>query len=165
MNQLAELHASLQRRGQTVAVAESLTGGLLAGTLTSTPGASSSFRGGLVVYAKDLKSTLAGVSAQLLADRGAVDPAVAAALAHGARQRLGATWGIGVTGVAGPDPQDGQQVGTVFVAVVGPGTETVAQHNFLGDRNMIRLQTVDQAVHLLAVAVDDQDRRREAFDA
>jgi nicotinamide-nucleotide amidase len=157
MIDLADLHAALRRRQQTVAVAESMTGGLLAATLTTTPGASLSFRGGMVVYATDLKSTFAGVSAQLLADRGAVDPAVAEALARGARERLGASWGIGVTGVAGPDPQDGQPVGTVFIAVVGPGSETVAQHNFSGDRNMIRLQTVDQAVQLLADAVRDQD--------
>ena len=101
-----------------MAVAESLTGGLVVGALTETPGASATVRGGLVVYATDLKATLAGVDADLLAERGAVDPDVAAALARGARERLDATIGLGVTGVAGPDPQDDQPVGTVFVAVV-----------------------------------------------
>jgi nicotinamide-nucleotide amidase len=108
------------------------------------------------VYATDLKASLAGVDQQLLADRGPVDAAVAEALARGARDRLGATWGLGITGVAGPDPQEGQAVGTVFIAVVGPGTETVAQHDFAGDRNMIRLQTVEEAVRLLSAAVEDR---------
>jgi nicotinamide-nucleotide amidase len=148
--ELAELHRTLQRRNETVAVAESLTGGLLAAALTSTPGASLSFRGGLVVYATDLKSRLAGVEETLLAAHGAVHPAVAAQLARGVRDRLGATWGIGVTGVAGPEPQNGQPVGTVFIAVAGIGAEAVAQHNFHCDRNTIRLQTVELAVRLLA---------------
>lgn len=114
------LHDQLRRRQQTVAVAESLTGGLVAATLTDTPGASATFRGGLVVYATDLKASLAGVSAELLERKGAVDPQVAIELARGVRSRLGATWGIGVTGVAGPEPQDGRPVGTVFVGVAGP---------------------------------------------
>jgi nicotinamide-nucleotide amidase len=152
--ELADVHQALQRRGETVAVAESLTGGLLAAALTSTPGASLSFRGGLVVYATDLKASLGGVDPSLLAARGAVDPMVAQQLAQGVRNRLGASWGIGVTGVAGPDPQDGQPVGRVFIAIAGARGETVAQHNFSGDRNTIRLQTVQVAVRLLAASVD-----------
>jgi nicotinamide-nucleotide amidase len=154
---VAALHQALQQRHETVAVAESLTGGLLAAALTATPGASLSFRGSLVVYATDLKHSLAGVSASLLRDRGAIDPAVAEALARGARDRLVASWGIGVTGVAGPDPQDGQPVGTVFIAIVGPTSETVVEQNFGGDRNSIRLQTVEKAVNLLAAAVANSD--------
>ena len=102
--------------GETLAVAESLTGGLLAATLVDVPGASQVFRGGLVVYATDLKATLAGVPAELLDERGPVDPDVAVALADGARERCGADWGLATTGVAGPDPQDGMAVGTVYVA-------------------------------------------------
>jgi nicotinamide-nucleotide amidase len=147
----ARAHALLLRNRQTVAVAESLTGGLVAATLTGTPGASATFRGGLVVYATDLKAQLAGVPAQLLARVGAVDPQVALELARGVRQRLSATWGIGVTGVAGPDPQDGRPVGTVFVAVVGPpqGGETVSELALAGDRNSIRRQSVAHSVGLL----------------
>ncbi|MCW2609670.1 MAG: cina protein, partial [Cryptosporangiaceae bacterium] len=92
--------AALRRRGETLAVAESLTGGLLAATLVAVPGASTVFRGGLVVYATDLKVTLAGVPADLLAERGPVDGDVAAALAAGARDRCGADWGLATTGVA-----------------------------------------------------------------
>src|SRR5439155_24814715 len=83
--ELAPLHANLRELGATVAVAESLTGGLLTAALTDTPGASATVRGGLVVYATSLKASLAGVPAQLLAERGAVDPDVAVALARGAR--------------------------------------------------------------------------------
>ncbi len=147
----ARLHALLRQRQQTVAVAESLTGGLVAAALTGTPGASATFRGGLVVYATDLKATLAGVPEQLLAEVGAVHPQVALALARGVRERLSATWGIGVTGVAGPDPQDGRPVGTVFLAAVGPRRdgETVSELELSGDRNSIRRQCVEHAVTLL----------------
>lgn len=128
----AEVLDVLVARGQTVAVAESLTGGLLAATFVDVPGASRAFRGGLVVYATDLKASLAGVAEDLLRGAGPVDPQVALALARGARIRCGADWGLATTGVAGPDPQDGIPVGTVYVAVsgsvgisagpVGPGT-------------------------------------------
>ncbi|MCW2541769.1 MAG: damage-inducible protein CinA [Frankiales bacterium] len=157
----AMLHARLLELGETVAVAESLTGGLLSARLTSTPGSSATFRGGLVVYATDLKATLAGVDVGLLSERGPVDPAVAESLARGARERLGASWGIGVTGVAGPEPQGGQPVGTVFLALVGPNTAShagrggsqfsthaVAQLMLSGDRNTIRRQSVERIVEL-----------------
>jgi nicotinamide-nucleotide amidase len=145
----------LAEHEQTVAVAESVTGGLLAAALTSTAGASATFRGGLVVYATDLKARLAGVSESLLAEQGPVAAQVALELARGARERLSASWGVGVTGVAGPEPQDGKAVGTVFVSVVGPGDgiESVSELNLSGDRNMIRVQIVEQAVALLAGAV------------
>lgn len=148
---VARLHAQLRSAGQTVAVAESLTGGLVAAALTETPGASATFRGGLTVYATDLKASLAGVPTELLERKGAVDPEVAIELARGVRRRLSASWGLGVTGVAGPDPQDGQAVGTVFVGVAGPAEagETVAELNLSGDRNMIRRQTVEHVVTLL----------------
>ncbi|MFD5269322.1 CinA family protein [Streptomyces sp. NPDC058335] len=107
-------------RGETLAVAESLTGGLVAAEITSVPGASQAFRGSVTAYATALKHELLGVDAGLLAARGAVDAQVAAQMAAGVRRALGADWGIATTGVAGPDAQDGQPVGTVFVAVEGP---------------------------------------------
>src|SRR6266480_3056648 len=106
MSAVDVLHA-LVERGETLAVAESLTGGLLAATLVDVPGASKAFRGGLVVYATDLKHRLAGVPESLLAERGPVDPDVALALAAGARHACGADWGLATTGVAGPEPQGG----------------------------------------------------------
>ena len=112
----AAVLARLTGAGQTLAVAESLTGGLVSAALASVPGASAAFRGGVVAYATDLKAALLGVDAGLLAARGAVDPDVAAAMTRGARERLGATAAAATTGVAGPDPADGQPVGTVYIA-------------------------------------------------
>ncbi|MFG2652417.1 CinA family protein [Streptomyces sp. NPDC048436] len=110
----------LEARGETLAVAESLTGGLVAAEVTAVPGASRVFRGSVTAYATELKHEVLGVDGTLLAERGAVDPDVALQMAAGVRAVLGADWGIATTGVAGPDPQDGQAVGTVFVAVDGP---------------------------------------------
>ena len=146
---LAPVHANLRELGATVAVAESLTGGLLTAALTATAGASNTVRGGLVVYATDLKATIAGVPADLLAERGAVDPDVALALARGVRTRLEATYGLGITGVAGPDPQDGKPVGTVFLAIAGPQDEVVAERTFSGDRAAIRGAAVEAALDVL----------------
>ena len=150
----AGVNARLSELGATVAVAESLTGGMLCAALTDPPGASATVRGGLVVYASDLKSALAGVSEALLAERGAVDPEVALALAHGARARLGATFGVGVTGVAGPDPQDGKPVGTLFAAVAGPHGDAVREHRLAGDRAEIRAAAVQVCLDLLRSECD-----------
>ena len=143
----------LKARGETVAVAESLTGGLLAATIVDVPGASAAFRGGLIVYATDLKATLAGVPLPLLDAHGPVDPSVAAALAAGARERCGADWGIATTGVAGPEPQAGQPVGRVYIAVAGIGEPLVRKLDLTGDRAAIRRATVDAALDLAASAV------------
>lgn len=109
--------------GVTLATAESLTAGLVAATVATVPGASAVLRGGLIVYATELKHELAGVDADLLAARGPVDPEVAAQLARGAAVRCGADLGVGVTGVAGPDPQNGHPVGEVWIGVWGPGLD------------------------------------------
>lgn len=147
---VASILAQLAARGETLAVAESLTGGLLAAVIVDVPGASAVFRGGLVVYASDLKSTLAGVPEALLSARGAVDPDVAAAMAQGARQRCRADWAIATTGVAGPDPQDGAAVGTVYLAVRGPAGSAVRRLALSGDRAAIRSGAVTAALDLLA---------------
>jgi nicotinamide-nucleotide amidase len=115
------VHGLLAERGATVAVAESLTGGLLGAELTAMPGSSATFAGGVIAYATPLKHSLLGVPEDLLAAHGAVHPEVAAAMARGVRERLGASYGLAVTGVAGPEPQDGQPVGTVHVAVADSG--------------------------------------------
>jgi nicotinamide-nucleotide amidase len=152
------VHQLLAARGQTVAVAESLTGGLLGAALTARPGSSSTYRGGVVVYASDLKQSLADVPAATLREHGAVSEQTAAALARGARARLGADWGLAVTGVAGPDEQEGKPVGTVFVGVAGPTGEHVRQLRVPGDRERVRAITVTHALdqlrrHLLQVPV------------
>lgn len=147
----AEVHQALLARRETVAVAESLTAGLVAAALTEPAGASATFRGGLVVYATDLKATLAGVSEALLADQGPVSPDVASALAAGVQERLAASYGLGVTGVAGPTRQHGVPVGTVYVGVAGPDSAThVRGLRLAGDRAEIRRQAVAATVRLLA---------------
>ncbi|MEO3924439.1 CinA family protein [Micromonosporaceae bacterium B7E4] len=145
----AVVHA-LVDRGATLAVVESLTGGLLAATIVDIAGVSSVFRGGLVAYATELKSSLVGVPAELLAERGAVDPDVAVALAEGGRARCGADWCLATTGVAGPEPQDGKPVGLVFVAAAGPSGTVVRRLDLDGNRLRIRIGAVSGALHLLA---------------
>lgn len=147
------VHALLAGRGETVAVAESLTGGLLSATLSQRPGSSATYRGGLVVYATDLKDSLAGVPEALLATHGAVSAETAEALAAGARTRLGATWGLGVTGVAGPSEQEGKPVGTVHLALAGPTGVRVRTMRLPGDRDRVRLLTVTTALDLLRRAL------------
>ncbi|WAL63688.1 CinA family protein [Amycolatopsis cynarae] len=147
------LIARLTERGETVATAESLTAGLVCATLTEVPGASAVVRGGLVVYATDLKAKLAGVDEALLAEHGAVHPEVAAQLAAGARERCGADWGLGLTGVAGPDPQDGVTPGTVHIALAGAGSCRVRTHRFEGGRASVRTNSVRAALELLGAAL------------
>jgi nicotinamide-nucleotide amidase len=139
----------LKKRGETLATAESLTGGLVAATIVDVPGASAVFRGGLVAYATELKAALVGVPNDLLKARGPVDPDVARALARGARERCGADWGLATTGVAGPDPQDGHPVGRVYVAVSGPGVDEVRELTLTGDRPAIRAGSVAAVLVLL----------------
>ncbi|TDC06168.1 CinA family protein [Nonomuraea longispora] len=135
----------------TVAVAESLTGGLIGASITSVSGASQAFVGGVISYATDLKRDLLGVPGELLRREGAVHPDVAAAMAAGVARVCGATYGLAVTGVAGPEPQDGRPVGTVHAAVCGPGGQISARTLSLrGSRERIRVETVDEAVDLLA---------------
>jgi nicotinamide-nucleotide amidase len=153
-----EVIKRLAARGQTIAVAESLTGGMFAAALTAVPGASAVFRGGVVSYATDLKASLLGVPAALLDAHGAVHPAVASAMAEGARQRMTATVGAATTGVAGPDPQDGQPVGTVFIAVSSAsGGTTVRSLALSGDRRQIRQATVDRLLGLLVSMLRDEN--------
>lgn len=145
----AELVAALRDSGQTVATAESLTAGLVSATIAGVPGASAVLRGGLVVYATDLKHSLAGVDEQLLATEGPVAASTAQQLAVGARTRCDADWGIALTGVAGPDPQDGIEVGTVFLGLAGPGHTEVMRLKLSGDRWNIRFTAAQAAVQEL----------------
>lgn len=147
----------LAQRHETLATVESLTGGSLAASIVDIAGVSGIYRGGLVVYATELKSALAGVPADLLSERGPVDPDVAAALAEGGRQRCGADWGVATTGVAGPEPQDGRPVGLVYVAVAGPNGGEVRQFDLDGGRDHVRAAAVVEALRLLAERIHDAD--------
>ncbi|MEU8772234.1 CinA family protein [Streptomyces sp. NPDC048606] len=140
----------LAQSDQTLAVAESLTGGMVAAELTSVPGASRSFRGSVTAYATELKHRVLGVDAELLAAHGAVNAQVAQEMAVGVRRALGASWGIATTGVAGPDPQDGQPVGTVFVAVAGPSGRKTVRLWLNGSRAEIRRESARTVLELLS---------------
>jgi nicotinamide-nucleotide amidase len=151
------LHAALLARGETVAAAESLTAGLFCATLATVPGASSTLRGGAVVYATDLKTALAGVPAALLAAAGPVSEPTAAALAEGIRERCAATWGVGLTGVAGPDPVDGHGPGRVYVGI-SDGTRTdVHRLDLPGDRPAVRAGAVEAALLRLLDRLDERE--------
>ena len=154
----ADLVARLTVAGRTVAVAESLTGGLVAAALTDVAGASVVVRGGVLAYATDLKAQVLGVDGELLARVGAVDAEVAEQMASGVRSLMGATYGLATTGVAGPDPADGKPVGTVYIAVVGPWSSRVKALRLSGDRADIRAQSVRAALALLAEELSAQLR-------
>lgn len=148
-NAAASVVHLLRERGETLAVVESLTGGMLAATIVEIAGVSAVFRGGLVVYATDLKASLADVPAGLLAERGPVDPDVAVALAEGGRRRCAADWCLSATGVAGPEPQGGQPVGLVFVAVAGPTGAGARRLELTGTRTLVRVGAVTSGLGLL----------------
>jgi nicotinamide-nucleotide amidase len=137
-------------RGLTLATAESCTGGMVASRLTSVPGASDVFVGSVVAYANGVKEAGLGVSAELIAEHGAVSEEVAAAMAAGARARLGADVAVAVTGVAGPGGGSPEKpVGLVFAHAVGPdGTKTV-RTELPGDREMIRGRATAASLHLV----------------
>ncbi|GGX30674.1 competence damage-inducible protein A [Streptomyces chryseus] len=158
----AEVLELLAGRGETLAVAESLTGGLVAAELTAVPGASRAFRGAVTAYATELKRDVLGVDAALLEQRGAVDAEVARQMAAGVRRVLNAGWGIATTGVAGPDAQDGQPVGTVFVAVAGPdGAGKVTRLRLNGDRAVIRMESVRSVLTLLSGELNENARAQD----
>ncbi|MBD8605970.1 CinA family protein [Aeromicrobium sp. CFBP 8757] len=149
---------ALRAAGATVATAESLTGGLVCATLVGVPGASDVVRGGVAAYAADVKTSALGVPAALIAERGTVDADVAAAMAAGVRDRLGATYGVSTTGVAGPGPAEGKPAGTVHVAVAGPAGVRTRLLELAGDRAEIRAGTVDALLSWLVATLGEESR-------
>lgn len=147
-------HGRLVELGRTVAVAESLTGGLISVLLTAAPGTSVTFRGGLVVYATDLKHSVAGVRSEDLDVLGPVHEVIAKQLAAGARRRLGADYGVGVTGVAGPGEQNDRPVGEVFVAVASGVGAVGERYRFEGTRDEIRTAAATAALSDLVEILD-----------
>jgi nicotinamide-nucleotide amidase len=138
----------LTGRGETVASAESLTAGLVCATVADTPGASLVLLGGVVAYAPRVKVALLGVPAELIDRVGTVHPDVAIAMAEGVRARLGATWGLSTTGVAGPGPAEGKPAGTVHVAVAGPSGTATRALELKGDRAAVRSGAVREVLLL-----------------
>lgn len=157
--------AELARRGERIAVAESLTGGLLTSALVDVPGASAVVSGGVVAYATPLKAALLGVDPALLAERGAIDGDVARQMAEGARTRLAvdgapADHGVATTGAAGPDPQDGHAPGTVWLGYADAAGCDAELLTLSGGRDDIRRAAVEEALRMLArrLGVDDGSR-------
>jgi nicotinamide-nucleotide amidase len=145
---------ALESRGETLALMESCTGGLLASLITDTPGSSVAFRGGIVAYATDVKAQF-GVAQSILDAHGAVSTETARAMAQAARERLGASVGVGVTGVAGPDPQEGKPVGEVHIAIAtSRGVRDTSQH-WRGARADIKNRAAQAALNLLRLTLLD----------
>lgn len=150
----AAVLSALGRRGWTLGVAESLTGGALCAELVSVVGASAVLRGGVVAYATPIKKTVLGVDPVLLAEHGPVHPQVALQMADGVRRVVSidgeaAEVGVSTTGIAGPDSPDGQPVGTVHVGIVTPDASSARSFRFHGDRASVREQAVTAALGAL----------------
>lgn len=155
--------ATLHALGATLATAESLTGGLLAGQVTAVPGASAVYVGGVVSYATAVKQQLLGVPDAVVEQYGVVSAECATAMAEGARALVGATYALSTTGVAGPDRQEGKPVGTVYVAVAGPSGTEVEALTLVGERSAIRESTCAAALAVLlrTLSTDQAGAARE----
>lgn len=151
----ADILAELRSRSETLASAESLTGGMIGALLTDVPGASDSYLGGVISYATRLKAVLAGVEEATLAELGPVAARTAIEMANGVAVKCNADWGLAATGVAGPDDQNGHPVGQVFVAVSHQRSDllSVRELSLEGDRTMIRQLAADASLRLLAEAL------------
>jgi nicotinamide-nucleotide amidase len=136
----------LRAAGETVATAESLTGGRLAALLTGVPGASDVYVGGVVTYATELKASLLGVSERIIEQHGVVSSECAQAMATGVRALTGATYGVATTGVAGPAEQEGKPAGTVFVGIAGPDLVVAVALELRGKRGQIQDRTCKEAL-------------------
>jgi nicotinamide-nucleotide amidase len=144
-----ELVQLLRAHGLTVATAESLTGGLVSAVIVDVPGASDVLRGAVVAYANEIKRDVLGVDAELLAERGAINATTAAQMAVGIRNLMGSDVGISTTGVAGPDPADGVQPGTAYVACSWARDDPAIRALRLeGTRAQVRTQVVTRALEL-----------------
>ncbi|MDP1720866.1 MAG: CinA family protein [Candidatus Nanopelagicaceae bacterium] len=135
----------LRAKNQSIAVAESLTGGGVGVALTAVPGASDVFLGGVIAYSPALKESLLKVEKETIAAFGVVSEEVAVAMADGVRELLGSTWGISTTGVAGPGDSDGVVAGTVWIAISGPINQST-QLKVEGEREVVRNASVSSAI-------------------
>ena len=146
-NESEKILETLRSRSQTLATAESLSGGLLGATLTQVPGASDVYLGGVIAYDLKIKSELLAVAPDVIMQHGVVSSAVALAMAAGVRARTGSDWSISTTGVAGPGPSGGVPAGRVWIAVSGPNLLNFSEELSLsGDRDQVRMATIARAL-------------------
>jgi nicotinamide-nucleotide amidase len=152
MNDAEFIVSELTKRGESIGVAESITGGHLSGALIDIAGASNIFAGGIVAYSNQLKISDLKVSPELLDEFGAVSIEVAQAMALGAKAKFAATWGLSTTGVAGPGPHNGREAGTVWIGIAGPGVLTSINPVISSDlnRNQVRSESVAGALMAFA---------------
>jgi nicotinamide-nucleotide amidase len=152
MNDAEFIVSELTKRGESIGVAESITGGHLSGALIDIAGASNIFAGGIVAYSNLLKISDLNVSPELLDEFGAVSIEVAQAMALGAKAKFAATWGLSTTGVAGPGPHNGREAGTVWIGIAGPGVLTSINPVISSDlnRNQVRSESVAGALMAFA---------------
>ena len=146
---LIDILTILRQRGESICVAESLTGGGLAEALSSLPGSSEVFKGSITAYQSQIKISLLKIPAELISEFGVVSEEVAAAMAGGAKDLMDSTWSISTTGVAGPGPSDGVAAGTVWVAIDGPISQTL-QLELSGTREIVRTATSTGAIAAFA---------------
>ena len=144
------VHDLLKEQGETVATAESLTGGQLAALLTAAPGASETFLGGVVSYATEVKIEVLGVDSGIVERYGVVSAECAREMARGVRELMRSTYAVSTTGVAGPEEQEGKPPGTVYVGVAGPSGDTALALELVGDRSTIQDRTCAEALSALA---------------
>lgn len=146
-NESARILETLRSHSQTLATAESLSGGLLGATLTQVPGSSDVYLGGVIAYDVKIKRELLSVAPELITQHGVVSSAVALAMAVGVRARTGSDWSISTTGVAGPGPSGGVPAGRVWIAISGPNSLSFSEGLSLsGDRDQVRMETIARAL-------------------
>jgi nicotinamide-nucleotide amidase len=152
MNNAEFIVSELTKRGESIGVAESISGGHLSGALIDIAGASNIFAGGIVAYSNLLKVSDLNVSPKLLDEFGAVSIEVAQAMALGAKDKFAATWGLSTTGVAGPGPHNGRPAGTVWIGIAGPGVLTAINPVISSElsRNQVRSESVAGALMAFA---------------
>jgi len=147
---LKKMSNIFNKKGWTLTVAESCTGGLLGDVITNLPGSSEYFQGGVIAYSNQVKINLLKVSAELLKKNGAVSPEVALSMARGVRKLLGSSVGVAITGIAGPDGgSEEKPVGLIYISVLTPELEVVKRFHFAGNRREIKTQSAETAIKLL----------------
>lgn len=155
LDRVARVGEALKRRGWRLAVAESCTGGLLGHHLTNVPGSTAYFLGGVIAYRNEIKTRLLNVREETLARFGAISPQAAQEMAEGVRRLFQADLALAITGVAGPDPEEGKPPGEIYVALAGPQGVQVRRVTGGSDRLENKARAVEAALGLLETALEE----------